>query len=120
MRARRIAGHCVVALSLLLGSGAGCDARELGDPITIQATDDLPNGVETGRLSDWVETCGDGSYPCPPYGFEVGDVLENTLLFPGNSEAQVWGQQSPDGLFSLRTYYQSEAVGLFVFFGSHW
>lgn len=79
-----------LAISLVLASGCGARSRTFADPEDDGNTDGGPSDDDGSSVP--VEADGCPPYPSGPYGWAVGDVVEDFSL-PGNDAA--------DGIWSM-------------------
>ena len=65
------------------------------------------------------DECNLNFYPCPPYGENIGDTIEDLGFIPVNSYAQEYTDM--DGILYLHNFYQKEGLkGLFIYVAAGW
>jgi hypothetical protein len=112
--------------ALLAPALAACGEEDLGPPVIRYAdwdaqaplSDAFANSNSNNTLETFLEDCGPGLYPCPPYGIRKNSVLANLEMIAANSYAQDLGNE--DGIFSFRDYYQNDTTVLWVFMTAVW
>jgi hypothetical protein len=106
---------------------AACGGEDdLGPPVLRYAdwdaqaplSDAFANNNSNNVLETFLEDCGVGLYPCPPYGMRKGNVLANVEMIAANAPAKDMANE--DGIFSFRDYYQEGTTVLWVFMTAVW
>ena len=125
----RLRNHYWLALAigaLLAPALAGCGEEDLGPPVIRYAdwdaqaplSDAFANSNSNNTLDLFLDECGVGLYPCPPYGIRKGNVLANLEMVAANDPALDMANE--DGIFSFRDFYQNDTTVLFVFMSAVW